>query len=105
MPDDDWCHFAQRLGRTRGHRAAKGAELGYEDEKYSYIAVTREPSVPIAARVLRHPVVRPGRIELALCTPTGLRSALVTRSAGARWRTARDLHWGDAVTPDELADQ
>lgn len=97
MPADDWCHFAQRLGRTRAHRVAKGAALGYEDEKFSYIAVARTAGAPVAARVLRHPTVRPGRVELALCADTGLRCALITRSAGAAWRTVRDLRWGDAI--------
>lgn len=99
MPADDWCHFAQRLGRTRAHRVAKGAALGYEDEKYSYVAVARAAGSPVAARVLRRPLVRPGRVELALCADTGLRRALITRSAGPAWRIARDLRWGDAI-PD-----
>jgi ribosomal protein RSM22 (predicted rRNA methylase) len=102
MPDDDWCHFAQRLGRSKTHRAAKGAELGYEDEKYSYIAVARAAPVPVAARVLRHPVVRPGRVELALCADAGLRRAVITRAAATAWRHARDLRWGDALPPGIL---
>src|SRR5579884_1100290 len=35
--DDDWCHFSVRAPRTRLQRAAKGATLSYEDEKYSYV--------------------------------------------------------------------
>lgn len=105
MPENDWCHFAQRLSRTKSHRAAKGAELGYEDEKYSYVAVAREVGVPVAARVLRHPLVRSGRVELALCTDAGLRRAQITRAAGAAWRAARDLRWGDAVPHGILEEQ
>ncbi|NNJ10324.1 methyltransferase type 11 [Chloroflexales bacterium ZM16-3] len=97
LPEGDWCHFAQRIARSKIQRAAKGAELGYEDEKFAYVAVAREPGTPISARVLRRPVARPGRIELALCAPDGLRTETVTRSNRERWREARDAEWGDAL--------
>jgi ribosomal protein RSM22 (predicted rRNA methylase) len=103
MPADpavDWCHFAQRLARSQAHRAAKGGALGYEDEKYAYIAAARAPGDPVAARVLRHPLVRPGRAELQLCTRDGLRRLEVTRGDRAAWGIARDLRWGDAAPPE-----
>jgi ribosomal protein RSM22 (predicted rRNA methylase) len=43
----DWCHFAQRLPRSRAHRQLKAAEVPFEDEKFIYVALTR---APIAAR-------------------------------------------------------
>lgn len=107
MPDDpgaDWCHFAQRLARTGFHRSAKGAELGYEDEKYSYLAVARAPGALPAARVLRYPVTRAGRVELALCARDGLRRATVTKGDRAAWRAARDLSWGDAAPPELIGE-
>ena len=39
----DWCHFTQRLPRSRAHRQIKGAELPFEDEKFIYVALTRAP--------------------------------------------------------------
>lgn len=102
-PNADWCHFAQRLARSQAHRAAKGGALGYEDEKYSYIAVAREAGAPIEARVLRHPLARPGHIKLTLCAQSGLCETTITRSAGARWREARQLRWGDALLPEQEA--
>lgn len=99
-PEQDWCHFAERLARSRALRQAKGAALGFEDEKYAYIVAARLPGERVAARVLRHPVSRPGRIELALCARDGLRRALVTKADQGAWRVARALAWGDGLGPD-----
>ena len=30
----DWCHFTQRLQRSRAHKQVKGAELPFEDERF-----------------------------------------------------------------------
>ncbi len=99
MPENDWCHFAQRVARTRVHRNVKGGTLAYEDEKFSYVAVSREAVTPVAGRVLRHPQQRSGHIHLELCTPDGLKHSIVTRSDRGAFREARDLKWGSAVTP------
>jgi len=98
MPDNDWCHFAQRIARTSLHRQVKQATLSYEDEKFSYVAVSRLPASPIAGRVIRHPQVRSGHIYLDLCTPSGLRRPTVTRKDHEAFREARALRWGDAVS-------
>jgi len=102
MPENDWCHFAQRVNRTRLHRQVKGGTLSYEDEKFSYVAVSRHAGTPIAARILRHPQILPGRVERELCTATGLRKEVLTRSRDkAAFRQARDLHWGDALVAED----
>lgn len=93
----DWCHFAQRTQRSALHRDAKGAALPYEDEKFSYAVMARMEREPIAGRVIRHPVSRPGNIGLHLCTPLGLERVTVTRKDAAAFRAARHLRWGDAV--------
>lgn len=98
MPDNDWCHFAQRVARTPLHRQVKQVALSYEDEKFSYVAASRLPATLPMGRVLRHPQVRPGHISLELCTPTGLRQSIVTRKNRAAFREARDLRWGDALS-------
>lgn len=96
MAGADWCHFAARVDRSSLHRRIKGGELGYEDEKYSYIAVTREPVAPAPARILRHPRKPPKVIELEICTPSGLRRAHVGKGRSEAWHAARRVHWGDS---------
>ncbi|MBI1788064.1 MAG: methyltransferase type 11 [Acidobacteria bacterium] len=66
MREPDGCHFAQRLERTSLHRRAKSGTLGYEDESYSYVAVTRRPMDRALSRILRHPIQRPGHAVAAL---------------------------------------
>lgn len=96
MVDGDWCHFAVRLGRSKFHRVAKGAELGFEDEKFSYVAVSREATPQTDARVLRHPQIGGGRITLELCSPTGLTTSVVTKADRNLFKRARKTAWGDS---------
>ena len=97
LPEDDWCHFGTRLPRSKLHRRAKGVELGYEDEKYSYAALGREPVAKASARIIRRPQLRSGHVILATCEPDGIRSRTVSRKQGAAYKAARGAAWGDAI--------
>ena len=93
---DDWCHFAQRLERTSLHRSLKSGELGYEDEKFSYMVAADQEVARVPARIIRHPLIGKGHIKLELCTPSGIASETVTRSDKENFRLARHAKWGDA---------
>jgi ribosomal protein RSM22 (predicted rRNA methylase) len=93
----DWCHFAQRLPRSRAHMALKTAELPYEDEKFSYVVLTRAPAARPAARVLAQPEVGKVAVTAKLCTTNGLVVASIPRRAKADYARARRWRWGDAV--------
>ena len=97
MSGGDWCHFAARVERSSLHRRLKGGELGYEDEKYSYVALARDPVETAAARVIRRPVHRPGLIVLETCTPQGLRTASVRKRERDLFRAARHASWGSEL--------
>ena len=68
----DWCHFTQRLPRSRAHKQIKDAELPFEDEKFTYVALTRARSRSRPARVLAQPVVGKVEVTAKLCTAEGL---------------------------------
>jgi ribosomal protein RSM22 (predicted rRNA methylase) len=95
----DWCHFTQRLPRSREHKALKGAELPFEDEKFAYVALTRTSIARRPARVLAQPEVGKVEVRAKLCTAGGLVIAKVPRRAKADYARARRWRWGDAVTP------
>lgn len=96
MMGNDWCHFAARVERTALHRRIKGAELSYEDEKYSYVAVTRGEFEPAASRLIRRPLIRHGHVILDLCGGEGLGRTVVAKHDKAHYKLARKAHWGDA---------
>jgi ribosomal protein RSM22 (predicted rRNA methylase) len=107
--DGDWCHFGARLQRSAVHRQAKGADLSYEDEKYSYVAAVRPGSAAGPAgpdvtlplgRIVRRPQQRKGLVMLDLCWRDGaVRRELVAKSKGELYRQARKISWGDSWPP------
>lgn len=100
LRDDDWCHFAVRLPRSRTHRLAKDAERGFEDEKFSYAVLCRERYEHDLARVIRRPDQRPGHVVLDLCTPSGLERRTVSRKNGNAYKLAKKAVWGDTLPGD-----
>ncbi len=95
----DWCHFSQRLQRSRAHMQVKGAEVPFEDERFSYVALTRTPlEGRPSSRVLAEPDIRKVEITAKLCTPEGLSITRVPRRAKADYASARRWRWGDAVS-------
>jgi ribosomal protein RSM22 (predicted rRNA methylase) len=94
----DWCHFSQRLPRSRAHQQIKRAELPFEDEKFSYVALTRAPVAHRPARVLAQPDVTKFDVSAKLCTVEGLAITKVPRRAKPDYASARRWRWGDAVT-------
>jgi ribosomal protein RSM22 (predicted rRNA methylase) len=96
--EPDWCHFSVRLARSRLHRLAKGAERPFEDEPFTYLAVSRQRTSPVAARVLSAPRAASGMVTLKLCRADGaLEAATITRREGERFREARRRDWGDVL--------
>lgn len=94
----DWCHFAQRVARSRLHRQVKGADVPWEDEKYIFVAASRLPAEQVAPRVLAPPRTGSGKVELKLCEASGQAvNRLFTKRDGDRFRQARRVDWGDTL--------
>jgi ribosomal protein RSM22 (predicted rRNA methylase) len=94
--EGDWCHFAARVERTGLHRRLKNAELNYEDEKFSYVAVARDTVTPAPGRIVRRPVHQPGLIVLETCTTRGIETVQARKRDRDVFRAARRAGWGEA---------
>lgn len=97
MSGSDWCHFSTRLERSSLHKAVKEASMGYEDEKFSYVAVSKTSVVLTQARILRHPHHHSGHTEFVLCTPEGLEKRTISRRHKELYKKAKKLEWGDSL--------
>jgi ribosomal protein RSM22 (predicted rRNA methylase) len=94
----DWCHFAERVARSRIHRQTKGATVPWEDEKFSYVAVSRKPALTHAARVIGRPRKGSGRVTLKLCNPDGSAGErLFSRRDGEIYKRASRSDWGSSL--------
>ncbi|MBS0529727.1 MAG: SAM-dependent methyltransferase [Proteobacteria bacterium] len=97
----DWCHFVQRLPRSRAHKHLKGAELPFEDEKFSYVVLSRTRAPQRFARVLSQPLVTKVAVAAKLCTADGLAIASIARRDKTAYARYRKLGWGDAIFDSE----
>ena len=115
MTDGDWCHFPARVERSSLHRRLKEGQLGYEDEKFSYIAMIKHPSVSARsnqsiakenqagfslpeARIIRQPIRHSGHVELKLCTQEeGVQLRTISKKMGETYKKARKGEWGDSL--------
>lgn len=94
----DWCHFSQRLARSKDHMRLKGASLGYEDEKFSYLVVAR-PGIGASAsgRVIKPTAENKFSVTLELCAEAGLEQRVVPSRDRPAFKAAKKLAWGDAL--------
>lgn len=95
LPENDWCHTTVRIERTKTHKALKEGEAPYEDEKFSYIAITKEKNQTEKCRILRHPIIEKGKITLKLCTNGQIEERAITKKDGEKFKQAKKKKCGD----------
>ena len=99
LSSPDWCHFSQRLARSRDHKQMKGAELPFEDEKFAYVALARTAAAHRPpARVLSQPVVTKVDVTAKLCEAHGgVTLSKTPRRDKDAYSRAKRWRWGDVV--------
>ena len=98
ISQDDWCSFYVRVARSGIHRQAKNGTLGYEDEKFSYIAFSRELTFENGqARILRHPQIGQGHVKVKVCTQNGIQEKTFTKKDKEVYKKVRKLDAGECI--------
>lgn len=93
----EWCHFAARHERPELQRLVKHGTLGYEDEKYSYLGVAKQPLQRPYARIVKTPEKHSGHLRLTLCTAEGLENKTYSKRDKELYKKAKKSEWGDAI--------
>lgn len=101
MKQDDWCHFSVRLAREQFQTHVKDSTLPYEDEKYSYLIVSKTPKQHVnlenASRVIKKPIKRSGHYVLDVCGQNGETRLIVSKSNKEKYKEIKQTDWGDLV--------
>lgn len=98
MPGKDWCHATCRVARTKIHKLLKNGEVPYEDEKFSYIAVSKDKvKKDEYVRVLRHPKIEAGKITLQVCSGKEVGEVIITKKDKELFKIAKKASCGDKI--------
>lgn len=97
MSGKDWCHFTQRLARSREHMHAKAASVPFEDESFSWIAVSRQKYDVPQARIVAPPVTTKISTILKLCSAEGIYAKQIASRDKQAYKLAKKLEWGECI--------
>lgn len=100
MTDGDWCHFGQKIARPDFQRQARAVQVGWEEAKVSFVAVSKRPVRPSGQRIVHDPINHKGYIALPVCDLHGLHTTTVPKRDKAMHARARRMNWGDVWHDD-----
>lgn len=98
--EDEWCHFSCRINRSKLHKQLKAGDSPFEDEKYMFFSFLKEDIgfKNVDARIVRHPKIYSGYVELEVCTDGKLTDQRVTKKDKEYYKIARKSKAGDSFS-------
>jgi len=100
LPENDWCHFSCRVERTKLHKEVKGADVPYEDEKFTYLIVARNDEmlqVKSINRVIRHPIINTNMVKVKLCVNGEIIEKIYTKKDKEMYKKVKKAKVGDII--------
>ena len=97
LPENDWCHATVRVQRNKMHKYMKNAVVPYEDEKFTYIAISKQDYGNASKRILRHPIIEKGKITLKICNCGNIEELIVTKKDKEKFKLIKKKKCGDEI--------
>ena len=97
LEDNDWCQFSCRIQRSKVHKMLKDGVAPYEDEKFSYIAFSKQSVNRAQNRILRHPIINKGYSEYTICTENEIEKIKLSKKDGELYKKAKKKMAGDSL--------
>ena len=97
MVETDWCHFKTRLPRSRAHMQAKSATVPFEDESFSWLAVSHTAATLKKFRIIAPPLVNKVAVTFKLCGENGVSQTAIASRNKPAYKLARNMKWGDGL--------
>lgn len=98
LDENDWCSSYCRVERTKIHKILKNGELPYEDEKFSYVAISKDEVLNYPkARILRHPIIQSKMVKVKLCTKNGIKETIITKKNSEIYKDLKKKISGDSL--------
>lgn len=97
LPINDWCHATVRVQRSKMHKYLKGGKVPYEDEKFSYIAISKKKVNTVEKRILRHPIIETGKITVKVCENGKILEKVITKKEKELFKNIKKKNCGDKL--------
>ena len=95
LPSNDWCHFLCRVERTKWQKDIKMATVPYEDEKFTYLAFSKEDIGRTKNRVIRPSINKTNFIQVKLCEENKVSEKIYTRKDKEMYKKAKKIKVGE----------
>ncbi|MGR3294574.1 MAG: small ribosomal subunit Rsm22 family protein [Candidatus Scalindua sp.] len=93
--ESDWCHFVERIDRSRIQRHLKNGVLGYEYEKYSYLLMSKYPSHPDGKRIISRPNYTKHSVSFDICSEKSSHIVITKRENKNEFKIVKKSIRGD----------
>ncbi len=99
--ESDWCHFVERVDRSRIQRHLKNGVLGYEYEKYSYLLMSKSPINSDGKRIISRPDNTKHSVSFDICSEKSSHVVVTKRENKDKFKILRKSIRGDLYREDQ----
>ena len=93
--ESDWCHFVERVDRSRIQRYLKNGVLGYEYEKYSYLLMSKNSIHSDGKRIISRPNYTKHSISFDICSEKNSHIVITKKENKSEFKIVKKSIRGD----------